>query len=81
MEALASCQLLLRGRYRCLGLRQLCLQRDGVEAHQHLPRPDESAFVDEDFLDPQWLLGCNVDELGFEPAVARDDPLRQLVFS
>ena len=70
-------QLLLRGGDARLGLGQLRLQRDGVQLHQHLTRLDERAFVDEDLLDPQRLLGRDVDQLRLEPAVARDDPLRQ----
>ena len=77
MAALATASCSCAAATCCVGLGQLGVQRDGVHLHQHLARLDQIALVDEDLLDPQRLLGGDIDQLALDPAVARRDPLRQ----
>jgi hypothetical protein len=54
------------------------LQLRRIHARQHLISFDQISFVHEDFFDAARVFGGDVDLIGLDPAIARDDPCRQL---
>ena len=64
-----------------LGSRQLRPECDGIHLGDDLTGLDHVPLVDEDRLDPAWLLGGHVHLDRLDPPIARGKPGRQRVES
>ena len=57
---------------------QRCLEVAGIHHRDHLARPHDVAFVDEELRDAAGELCVDVNRVGFEPTIAIRDAGRQL---